>query len=135
VFSAGYPAWVKEFGAGTTAVAAKAGKAEGTIEIAAFEKIVKENPQSVYLIDVREPKEFESGHLKGAINIPVKEIQKQVKTLKDDKPIVFVCATGARSGECFYMLQDLRKDLKKVFYVDADIAFNKDGTYKITSKK
>jgi rhodanese-related sulfurtransferase len=126
---------VKEYGAGLTAVAAKSGKAEGTIDIAAFEKILKENPGIVHLIDVREPKEFEAGHLKTAVNIPVKELQKQVKTLGADKPIIFVCATGARSGECFYMLQDLRKDLKNVSYVDADIAFNKDGTYKITPKK
>jgi hypothetical protein len=32
------------------------------------------------------------------------------------------------------MLQDLRPELKKVSYVDAEIAFNKDGTYKITTK-
>jgi rhodanese-related sulfurtransferase len=135
VFSAGYPAWVKEYGAGSTSIAAKAGKAEGTIEIPAFEKILKEDPNSVHIIDVRDPKEFEAGHLKTAINIPVKELQKQVKSLPEDKPIIFVCATGSRSGECFYMLQDLRKDLKKVYYVDADIAFNMDGTYKITPKR
>jgi rhodanese-related sulfurtransferase len=135
VFSAGYPAWVKEYGAGSSAVAAKAGKAEGTIDLAAFEKILKEDPNSVYLIDVRDPTEFEAGHMKTAINIPVKELQKQVNSLRADKPIIFVCTTGSRSGECFYMLQDLRKDLKKVYYVDADIAFNKDGTYKITPKR
>lgn len=125
---------MKEYGAGSSSVAAKTGKGEGTIEIAAFEKILKEDPNSVYLIDVREPKEFEAGHLKTAVNIPVKELQKQVKSLPEDKPIVFVCTTGARSGESFYMLQDLRPELKKVSYVDADIAFNKDGTYKITRK-
>jgi rhodanese-related sulfurtransferase len=135
VFSAGYPAWVKEYGAGSTSIAAKAGKGEGTIEIAAFEKILKEDPNSVHIIDVRDPKEFEAGHMKTAINIPVKELQKQVNSLRADKPIIFVCTTGSRSGECFYMLQDLRKDLKKVYYVDADISFNKDGTYKITPKR
>jgi rhodanese-related sulfurtransferase len=134
VFSAGYPAWAKEYGAGSTSVAAKAGKAEGTMDVAAFEKIMKEDPNSIFLIDVRDPKEFEAGHMKNAVNIPVSEVQKQVKTLPSDKPIVFVCATGSRSGECFYMLQDLRKDLSKVYYVDADIAYNKDGSYKITPK-
>lgn len=135
VFSAGYPAWVKEFGAGTTAVAAKSGKDEGVMDVAAFEKIMKENPESIQLIDVRDEKEYEAGHMKTAVNIPVKELQKQVKTLKDDKPIVFVCSTGSKSGECFYMLQDLRPDLKKVFYVDANIDYSKDGSYKIALKK
>lgn len=104
------------------------------MEVAAFEKILKENPQSVYLIDVRDQKDFEAGHMKTAVNIPVKELQKQVKTLPADKPIIFVCNTGSKSGECFYMLQDLRPDLKKVFYVDADVAYGKDGSYKITPK-
>ena len=134
MFSAGYPAWVKEYGAGS-AFASKTAKAEGTIDVAAFEKILKENPNSVHIIDVRDPNEFEAGHLKTAINIPVKELQKQVNSLPADKPIIFVCATGSRSGESFYMLQDLRKDLTKVYYVDADISYNKDGTYKITPKK
>jgi rhodanese-related sulfurtransferase len=135
VFSAGYPAWAKAYGAGSTSVAAKDGKAEGTMDVAAFEKILQEDPSSIHLIDVRDPNEFEAGHFKPAINIPVKELQKQVKSLPTDKPIVFVCATGSRSGECFYMLQDLRKDLTKVYYVDADIAYNKNGTYKITLKR
>jgi rhodanese-related sulfurtransferase len=134
VFSAGYPAWVKEYGAGTSAVAAKSSKGEGTIAVAAFEKILKEDPNSVHLIDVRAAKEFDTGHMKTAANIPVNELEKKVKSLPVDKPIVFVCSTGARSGEAFYMLQDLRPELKKVSYVDAEIAFNKDGTYKITTK-
>jgi rhodanese-related sulfurtransferase len=134
VFSTGYPAWVKEFGAGASAVAAKSAKGDGTITIAAFEKILKEDPNSVYLIDVRAPKEFEAGHMKTAVNIPVNELEKKVKSLPADKPIIFVCATGARSGEAFYMLQDMRPELKKVSYMDAEIACNKDGTYKITPK-
>ncbi len=49
----------------------------------------------------------------------------------DDKPIVYVCATGARSGEAFYMTQDVRESLKNVFYVDAEIDFKGDGKFEI----
>ena len=131
VFAAGYPAWKKAYGAAPAAVQVKAGKEEGSIDVAAFEKILKENPDSIYLIDVRDPDEYAAGHFKTAVNIPVNDLEKKVKSLPADKPIVFVCATGARSGESYYMLQDLRPELKEVYYLEAEVTYKKDGTYKI----
>jgi rhodanese-related sulfurtransferase len=69
--------------------------------------------------------------MKSAVNIPVDELEKRVKTLPDDKPIIFVCSTGARSGESYYMLQDMRPELKEVYYLEAECTFKKDGSYKI----
>ena len=131
VFDAGYPAWTQAYGAEPAAVAVKSGAEEGSIAIANFEKIQNENPQSVYLVDVRDPDEFAAGHFKTAVNIPVDELEEKVDTLPADKPIVFVCSTGARSGESFYMLQDIKPELKKVYYLDAEVEYNKDGSYKI----
>jgi len=130
VYAAGYPAWKKEVGAGV-AVEVKAGAEEGTIDIATFEKIIKENPDSVMLIDVRDADEYAAGHFKSAVNMPTDVLEAKVDTLPSDKPIVFVCATGARSGEAFYMLQDLRPELKKVYYLEAELTFEKDGAYTI----
>jgi hypothetical protein len=45
---------------------------------------------------------------------------------------VFVCNTGARSGEAYYMVQDIRPQLKKVYYLEAETIYNKDGSVKIT---
>ena len=141
VFSAGYPAW-QEMVAKTekpSTVAqesqVKKGALEGAIETAAFEKIISENPSSVMLIDVRDPDEFAKGAIKTAVNIPVDKLESQLKSLPSDKPIVFVCGTGARSGEAFYMLKDLRPELKEVFYVEAEIKFGSDGTCKIIESK
>jgi len=117
-------------GAGV-AVQVKAGADEGTIEIATFEKILKENPDSIMLIDVRDPDEYVAGHFKSAVNMPTDVLEAKVGTLPSDKPIVFVCATGARSGEAYYMLQDLRPELKEVYYLEAEITIDKDGTYTI----
>jgi len=130
VFAAGYPAWKKEMGAGV-AVQVKAGAEEGTIEIATFEKIINESPDSIMLIDVRDPDEFAAGHFKASVNMPTDVLEAKVDTLPSDKPIVFVCSTGARSGEAYYMLQDLRPELKEVYYLEAEIIFEKDGAYTI----
>ena len=132
VFADGYPAWVKAFGAAPAAVAVKAGTEEGSIDIATFEKIIKEDPQSIMLIDVRDPDEYAAGSFKTAVNIPTDELEKKIATLPTDKPIVFVCNTGARSGEAYYMVQDIRPEMKEVYYLEAEATYNKDGSVKIS---
>jgi rhodanese-related sulfurtransferase len=137
VFAAGYPAW-KEFAgdsATATAFQVKGGEEEGSIEIAAFEKILKEDPGSILLIDVRDPDDFKKGTFKTAINIPTDDLEKKLKTLPSDKPIVFVCNTGAKSGEAFYMMKDLRPELKEVYYLEAQVIYKKDGAYEIKKPK
>ena len=52
------------------------------------------------LVDVRTPREFAGGHVKGAINIPVSSIAAgiQKKAKNKSKPIIVYCHSGARSG-------------------------------------
>jgi rhodanese-related sulfurtransferase len=136
----GYPGWVAAFGAGPTAGAAsvavksapaiEAGKEAGTISIASFERIYKEVPESVHLIDVREPQEFAAGTFKGAVNFPINGLEKSIDKLPTDKPIVFFCGAGGRSGEAYDMVKLYKPELKTVF-LDAEIKWLKDGSYTI----
>jgi rhodanese-related sulfurtransferase len=84
------------------------------------------------LIDVRDPEEYAAGSFKAAVNMSTDELENKIATLPTDKPIVFVCNTGARSGEAYYMVQDLRPELKEVYYLEAETVYNKDGSVKIT---
>jgi rhodanese-related sulfurtransferase len=45
----------------------------------------------VYLIDVRPPLEFESGHLPGAASVPIDQLPKRLKELPRDRPIITYC--------------------------------------------
>ena len=138
VYAAGYPAWKKFAGttyAKTGATEIKAGKEEGSIEIETFKKILKDNPGSIFLIDVRDADEFAKGTFKTAVNIPSDDLEGKISSLPSDKPIVFACSTGARSGEAFYMVQDIRPELKKVYYLEAEITFKKDGSYSMVEPK
>ncbi len=131
VMEEGYPGWKKKFG-GAEAMAVKAGGEEGSIDLEQFKKILAENPESINLIDVRDPEEFAKGALPGATNMTVDQVEENIESLKDDPPLVFVCSTGARSGEAYYMLLDMRPDLKKVYYVEAEVKINDDGSYAFT---
>jgi rhodanese-related sulfurtransferase len=46
---------------------------------------------------VREPDEWLGGHLPGAIHIPLNDLPDRLSEIPTDKPVVMVCASGARS--------------------------------------
>jgi rhodanese-related sulfurtransferase len=51
------------------------------------------------LVDVRSAAEFASGHIPGAVNVPVGELGAKVKSLgAKDKPVIVYCASGTRSA-------------------------------------
>lgn len=50
------------------------------------------------LLDVRAPKEFEDGHIEGAINIPVTDLRERHTELKKEDTIILVCSSGNRSS-------------------------------------
>ena len=52
----------------------------------------------VAVIDVREPGEYQSGHIPGATLLPVNSVFARKDELPKDKKIVFVCAVGQRSA-------------------------------------
>lgn len=55
--------------------------------------------QGAKLVDVRTKAEFSSGHLPGAVNIPVAELGSKLASLgPKERPVVVYCASGARSA-------------------------------------
>ena len=110
----------------------KSGSSEGTIDNDYFVELMQNNPESIQLIDVRSPAEYEAGHIPSALNMTVDELEEQVAAFStDEKPIVFICSTGARSGEAYYLFQFMRPDLKDVYYVDANVSYTPAGEFSI----
>ena len=140
----GYPEWEKLHGAsavttnagGSSASASAstlvAGKEKGSVTVESFQKIWESAPQSLLLVDVRDPREFSAGTIKGAVSVPINELEKKVGSLPLDKPVVFFCSTGARSGEAYDTVKLLRDEVK-AYFLDADIKFA-EGGYTIKQK-
>ena len=135
IFEGGEPAWTKMFGASGGGLKVETGGVEGAISIEQFKKTLAEKPGSLMIIDVRDADEFDAGHLKGAVNMSVNELEKKLPGMKFDKPTVFVCSTGARSGEAYYMTREMRKDVKDVYYLEATTKCTKDGNCEIIDNK
>lgn len=56
------------------------------------------------LIDVRTPEEFASGHIEGAINIPVESLSQRLNEVPKDSALVVYCRTGNRSATAAQIL-------------------------------
>jgi len=50
------------------------------------------------ILDVRTKEEYQGGHIKGSINIPLQSLNAQLSKLKKDKVIITCCASGGRSS-------------------------------------
>ncbi len=59
------------------------------------------------LVDVRSPGEFASGHIQGAVNIPVQELALRMSELEPkSQTIVLYCASGMRSARAASVLKN-----------------------------
>ena len=57
------------------------------------------------IIDVRTPAEFQGGHIKGAVNIPLQVLDKNLGKIRKDRPVITCCASGMRSGSAKSILK------------------------------
>ncbi len=70
------------------------------------------NREKAVLVDVCETSEFASGHIVGAKNIPLGELEAKLGAAVKNKtlPLILVCQTGARSGRAVAIAKKLGYD-------------------------
>ncbi|WP_200792911.1 rhodanese-like domain-containing protein [Bacillus massilinigeriensis] len=68
------------------------------------EEEFKAGYRKAQLIDVREPNEFNAGHILGARNIPMSQLKMRTKEIRPDKPVYLYCQSSTRSGRAAQML-------------------------------
>ncbi len=56
------------------------------------------DPDGTVVIDVRRDDEWVTGHVTGAIHIPVDDLTDRIDQIPTDKKVLFICAAGVRSG-------------------------------------
>ncbi len=64
------------------------------------------NQQGALLLDVRTPEEFSAGHIDGATNIPVQELEARLTSFpaRKDQGVVVYCHSGRRSANAVGIL-------------------------------
>ncbi len=74
-------------------------------KIDTLKTLIKE--KQALLVDVREPEEYASGHIKGAINIPLQNLTQNLNQIPKNRPVILYCSTGYRTAMGVMALQML----------------------------
>ncbi len=67
-----------------------------------YKELVQSGAQ---IIDVRTKQEFQGGHIKGSVNIPLQNLSNNLSKIKKDKPVITCCASGMRSASAKSILK------------------------------
>jgi len=63
-----------------------------------------------FVLDVREPDEWDRGHIEGAVHIPLGDLQQRVGEVPADQKVLCVCAVGGRSGMATQFLNSIGRE-------------------------
>jgi rhodanese-related sulfurtransferase len=88
---------------------------EGFLSVGDVEKMKAAVDAGAALIDVREPGEFEQGHIAGAVNIPLRTLAQSVEQIPSDQPVIVYCASGHRAAMANAALHVMGLDNVRVF--------------------
>ncbi|WP_018986069.1 rhodanese-like domain-containing protein [Methylophilus methylotrophus] len=79
----------------------------GATVLSVTEAVVLMNRKSALVLDVRDAGEFAQGHLQGARNIPLSQLDARSKELEKfrDKPVLIVCQRGSRASKAAKLLK------------------------------
>jgi SulP family sulfate permease len=58
------------------------------------------------VVDVREPREFQQGHVPRAQLVPLPDLLSELPALPQERPLILVCRTGRRSTRAAWMLKN-----------------------------
>ena len=70
------------------------------------------------VVDVRDPDEWRSGRVAGAIHIPVDDVLARIDELPKDKDLLFICAQGVRSGLACEMAAAMGLETERLYNIE-----------------
>ena len=82
---------------------------EGVMPLADWARL---GQADVRVVDVREPHEFDAGHLDGAVNLPLSVLRDRVDEVPRDREVWLVCAAGQRAYFAQRLLRQRGVDAK-----------------------
>lgn len=104
IYSDGMPVWEEKGYPLVTGPDYEKNVAASKIKPAVVKALLDSAPESLTVVDVRDPKEFAEGHVPGAINIPVETFAAGSGVLDKGRQIVVYCNSGGRSYNAYRKL-------------------------------
>ncbi|MBU9721842.1 MULTISPECIES: rhodanese-like domain-containing protein [Bacillaceae] len=76
------------------------------IDVNELKELIKDLPSDKVVLDVREPEEYESGHIPGIPLLPMRSIPSMLNGFNEDKEYIFICRSGNRSQNVSLFLKE-----------------------------
>ena len=70
-----------------------------------LQALLKKQPESFVLLDIREPADYAEGHIRGAVSTPLTDFAKAMAAVPPGKKIIVYCTTGARNYSAYRQLR------------------------------
>jgi len=102
----------------------------GAIAVDEFNKLARNTPVDVLILDVRNQDEANAGMIKGAMLIPDEDLVARMAEVPKDKRVIAHCSTGIRAEMAYHKLKDAGY---KAGFLNADLEIDKAGNFKVTS--
>jgi rhodanese-related sulfurtransferase len=90
----------------------------GDVTVEEAKSLVESNV-SLIIVDVRTREEYDSGHIEGAILIPVSELEGRINELSKEEELLIYCRTGNRSTNSVNILK--ANGYTKIFHMNDGI--------------
>lgn len=75
------------------------------------DELREQRPGQAQLVDVRSASEFASGHIPGAVNIPMDQIEGRIADLSTNVPLVLICQAGTRARLTAGLLEPCQRQI------------------------
>ena len=90
-------------------------------------------PDNTVVVDVRRDDEWVTGHVSGAIHVPIDDLPGRMDEVPQDKKVLFICAAGVRSGLACEIAASMGYDSENLYNIEDGtptwIAFSNPTSY------
>ena len=93
------------------------------------QQMLDAEPGNTVVVDVRRDDEWVTGHVTGAIHVPIDDLPDRISEVPQGKKVLFICAAGVRSGLACEMAASMGYDTENLYNIEDGTPFWIQGNH------
>ena len=81
-------------------------------------QMLEAEPGNTVVVDVRRDDEWVTGHISGAIHVPIDDLPGRMDEVPQDRRVLFICAAGVRSGLACEIAASMGYDTEQLYNIE-----------------